>query len=274
MPPTYAHLVLADGRILLGTVAIEPNRWSTIDASGAATVDLPEWLPTIADVGFDGLELWDRHLPDDPAGATAVIDGPVPVAIFNSYVSFDDDDPSDRASVADQVRATRAEGVKCNVGNDPTAAADYAARLQDWVDQLPASVTVLCECHAGLSIAEDPATAAAIFTAVDRPGRVGAIVHTHEDDAHLRARFDAYGPLITHVHVNYLDQTTLTVPRLAERADDLHAKVDLLRRLGFAGSWTIEFTRGLLTPDDEPGQLLRQAAEDLAVLRAAIGAAR
>ena len=93
-----------------------------------------------------------------------------------------------------------------------------------------------------------------------------AIVHTHEDDDHLRARFDAYGERITHVHVNHLDGA-LAAPRLADVVDALAAKVGLLAELGFAGSWTIEFVHGVGTTDDDPAFLVERAADDLVVLR-------
>ena len=48
------------------------------------------------------------------------------------------------------------------------------------------------------------------------------------------------------------------------------ARVELLRSLGFRGSWTIEFVHGLLTERDHPAALLEQAADDLAVLRSVL----
>ena len=59
---------VAAGTVLLGTVAIEPNRWSTVDSSGAPVADLFERAAAISSAGFDGLELWERHLPTMPTG--------------------------------------------------------------------------------------------------------------------------------------------------------------------------------------------------------------
>lgn len=254
--------------ILLGTVALEPNRWGTVDRSGAATIDLAALLPDIASAGFDGLELWDRHLTQaSPEQAAALIDGALPITVFNSYVGFDDPDPTARDEAAAWVARAGSRGVKCNVGNDPDAAPAYAARIARWLDALPEDVAVLCECHAGISIAEEPEVAAAIFAAAGPPERMQAIVHTHEDPAHLRARFDAYGDRITHVHVNFLDLEAGGAPPLRDRCDELATKARLLHTLGFRGSWTIEFVHGLLTDNDDPAHLLAQATLDLAVLR-------
>ena len=120
------------------------------------------------------------------------------------------------------------------------------------------------------SIAKNPAVAAAVLAAGGPPERVQAIVHTHDDPDHLRARFDAYGERITHVHVNFLDQRG-QAPRLVEVRDRLEAQVELLGGLGFDGSWTLEFVAGVSTPDDRPERLMDQAAEDLVVLRELVG---
>lgn len=252
--------------ILLGTVALEPNRWGTVDPSRRATISLADWLPGIAAAGFDGIELWDGHLDDDDD----VVDGPLPIVVFNSYVSFDDADPTARTGVARQVRRCASRGVKFNVGNDPAHERAYADRLAAWVEVLPEGCAALCECHAGISIAEDPATAARLFEAAGSPARVQAIVHTHESADHLRARFDAYGDRITHVHVNHLDVARGRTPRLADIRADLEATVELIRRLGFTGTWTIEFVAGLLSADDHPTALLAQATEDVSVLRSVL----
>ena len=250
--------------VLLGTVAIEPNRWGTVDPSRRPTIVLDDWLGPIATAGFDGIELWEGHLTDAVAAGTTP-----PVEVFNSYASFDDEDPARRDAVGRAVARTSSRAVKINVGDDPGREAAYTERLAAWLDVLDPAVAVLCECHAG-TIAEDPAVAARILGRAGPADRVQAVVHSHEDADHLRARFDAYGDRITHVHVNHLDPERLTAPRLVEVADDLAATVALLGRLGFDGSWTIELVHGLLTVDDHPAALVEQAADDLVVLRAVL----
>ncbi len=258
------------GSVLLGTVAIEPNRWSTVDASGAPVTDLVEHSAAIASAGFDGLELWERHLPDDPDQAAALIRALPPVRILNSYVSFDVSDDAALEAVANRVRRCGATAVKFNVGADPTSEPDYVRRVTALVDLLADDVTLLCECHEHTSIAEDRAVAARVLGRIGPPERVGAVVHTHESVEHLRRRFDAYGDRIVAVHVNYLDMTTMSVPPLSQRVDDLGIKVELLRSFGFDGSWTLEFVDGILTERDRPDALIGQASVDLALLRAAV----
>jgi sugar phosphate isomerase/epimerase len=260
-------MTIAADTVLLGTVALEPNRWATVDPSGAPVARVSTLLDQIADAGFDGIELWERHATTDPGEAEAIRTGPLPTTIWNSYVSFDDPDPADRVQVADRVRRFGSDAVKFNVGADVALLDRYAERLASWVALLPADAVALCECHAGISVAEVPEVAAALFEAAGSPDRVQAIVHTHEGAEHLTARFEAYGERITHVHVNHLDPATGGAPRLASRAEALTATVAHLRSLGFRGSWTIEFVHGTLTDRDQPAHLLAQAAEDLRVLR-------
>jgi len=261
------------GAVLLGTVALEPNRWATVDTSGAPMMAMTDWSSAIGSAGFDGLELWERHATDAADGAAALLDGPVPIVVLSSYVSLDDPDPAPRAAVADWAVRLGAGAVKVNVGRDPSASEAYSARLAELADALPAEVVVLCECHAG-TIAEDPIVAAAILGAAGSPQRVQAIVHTHESIDHLRTRFAAYGDRITHVHVNHLDPATLAAPPLVDVRADLAAKVAALGDLGFRGSWTIEFVHGVLGPDDRPEVTLPQAVADLAVLRDVLGEAQ
>jgi sugar phosphate isomerase/epimerase len=248
--------------VLLGTVALEPNRWGAITPDRRPTIDLADWLDDIADAGFDGIELWDGHASE------AVLDHPIPVPVFNSYASLDDDAPEQRHAAAKQAAAAASTGLKFNVGTDATAVGMYAQRIAAWLDGLPPSVRLLCECHSG-TIAEQPAVATAILDAAGPPARVGAIVHTHESTDHLRARFDAYGDRIVHVHVNFLEGGH--APPLADRLDELALKVELMRDLGFSGTWTIEFVHGVLTERDAPSHLIPQAARDLAVLNGVLG---
>jgi sugar phosphate isomerase/epimerase len=258
------------GTVLLGTVALEPNRWGTVDPSGEPHTDVAEWVDAIAASGFDGLELWERHLPVDPGAAAKLLTGPLPVTVFNSYVSFDDADPAQRIAVAERIARCGSRAVKYNVGADPTLLDTYAERVRAWLDLLPLETAILCECHEGTATADEPAGTARFFDAIGDAERVQAIIHTHEGADELRAKFDAYGDRIAHVHVNYLDQSVLSAPPLAERRDELAATARLLGDLGFAGSWTIEFVHGLLTDHDAPEPLLEQAAADLAVLRDAL----
>lgn len=250
--------------ILIGTVALEPNRWGQIHPDRRPTLALSTVMARLHEAGFDGLELWDGHVLGASDAETEALTGSQPsVTIFNSYADFDADDPTSRHQAERWITELGCAGVKYNVGNDPGALDAYAARIGEWVDRL-AGVRLLCECHEAISVAEDPDVAARLFDRAGPADRVQAIVHLGDEDEDLtRRRFDAYGDRITHVHVNFLLQQA---PPLHVVADQVRARVEMLQSLGFAGSWTIEFTNGLFT-DDRPEHLVGSAITDLAFLR-------
>jgi sugar phosphate isomerase/epimerase len=251
--------------ISLGTIALEPNRWFGVTQDRWGTIVLADWLDRIAEAGFDGIELWESHLRDaNDTQADAIIDHPLPITVFNTYVGFADDPDDDRTDAAEWIRRTGAGKVKWNTGpaRDDDALAAYGERLARWSAQLP-DVHLTCECHDG-SAMDDPDTAARVLAAGGPPHRSQAIVHSNDGHDRLRSKFAAYGERITHVHVNHLDRGC---PPLADIRDELGTTVSLLHELGFDGTWTIEFVHGTGTDKDRPDLLLAQASADLEVLR-------
>lgn len=261
------RLILAcvDATILLGTVAIEPNRWGLARPGGAPLVRASEWLAPAANAGFDGFELWERHATDAThSELAAILGGPLPVTIFSAYASWDEEEDNARSTVATWVGRTRASGVKFNVGADHDSVDDYAARLRRWSNVVPPGVRLICECHSG-TVAEDPRVAARIFELAGPPERMQALVHLGDDPELIRAKFKHHGDRITHVHVNFLEG--LNAPRLSDIKTRVRERIDLLGELGFEGTWTIEFAHGLGTENDEPGYTFASAAADLSLLR-------
>jgi sugar phosphate isomerase/epimerase len=246
--------------ILLGTVAIEPNRWGQLDAHKRATINVVEHLERITEAGFDGIEIWEDHFVEANEADRAALRGHVEV--YNSYVSLDDPDPAERCAVAALAAQTAATGIKFNVGNNLAAESDYIDRIAAWLDQLSERQRLMCECHAGISLAEDPATAARIFDAAGPASRLQAIAHTHDGAELLRKKFDAYGDRITHIHVNYLPDS----PPLRDHAKEVESTVALVGSLGFNGTYTIEFSNGVLDIEATPSELLTNAIDDLTAL--------
>lgn len=251
--------------IYLGTIVLEPNRWSSLRQDQRATIRASEWLDGAASAGFDGIELWEPHLAEaDPAEVSAVLGHPIGITVYNSYVGFDAPDDTARRDAAAWVRRSGATRVKWNTGADRDAAALglYAERAARWADEMP-GVRLICECHDG-SAMDDPAAAARVLTAAGSADRVQALVHTHDEADVLRAKFAAYGDRITHAHINHLPAGQ---PPLADWRDEFAATTSLLADLGFTGTWTIEFVHGLGTEADEPVRMLEQAVADLGVAR-------
>ena len=255
---------LAPDAVLLGTVALEPNRWGALSPDRKPTVRAADWVARAEDAGFDGIELWEHHATLVDAEEVARLQASaLPLSILSTYASFDDDDPTDRDAAAAWAVKLGCVGIKFNVGNDRRNPERYIERLARFAQKAPSHTSLICECHAGTA-ADDPSVAETILSAVGEPERIQALVHLGDEPRCLDAMFAALGDRITHVHVNFLRQGA---PRLSDIADELRARVAQIRERGFAGSYTIEFVHGTGGEADRPPALLDAAIADLAQLR-------
>lgn len=254
--------------VLLGTVALEPNRWGALSSDRAPTIGCEDWLARAVEAGFDGVELWEHHATRvDDAEVERLRASELPVRIFNSYVSLDEEDDASRLSAARWLDRLGCEGIKYNVGADAGAEGDYIARLRRWSEAIRGDVRLICECHGG-TLGETPAVAARILEDAGPADRFQALVHLGDDLSHIDAMFEALGARISHVHVNFLRQKA---PLLEDIADDVLERVARLREFGFLGSWTLEFTHGVLGADDCVATTLEAAVRDLRFLREVLG---
>lgn len=292
-----------DGKVYIGTILLEPNRWKPPRRPSYA---VSEWFGRFEQSGFDGIELWEYHATLCPPEELAKLErSPLPIAVFNSYASFDDAGEPDRAQAALQVKRLRAGGVKFNLGSRWDEREMYLRHLIAWARQLPAGARVLCECHPG-TIMEVPRQAAEVFgrleeliaTGTPRSpdgarayGTVGAPKTAGEDDASrapgssetselsfevivhpfyteatvLAEFFRLLGTRITHAHVQMRDGDRFVC--LDENPDLAKERLRLLRDEGFRGSFTLEFTAGTNTPGESREALYAAAERDLAFLR-------
>ncbi len=247
--------------ILLGTVLLERNRWSRERVPSFAVSD---WTVRAKAAGFDGLELWEHHAVDEGEVELATLcAGPLPTRVFNSYVRFDAAGAVRRQVVADAIRRLKAPAVKFNLGHDPAGQAAEVGVARDWFATLP-GVQPLCECHPGSSV-ETPAVAAAAFC--DWP-EVAVIAHAFSTPLDtLAAWLAAFGPRVRHVHAQGRDGSGRWLT-LRQHASEVQAALTCLRRHGYAGSFTIEFTEGVAAQPEDREQLFAAACQDLADLRA------
>ncbi|MBM4163217.1 MAG: hypothetical protein FJ222_02055 [Lentisphaerae bacterium] len=248
--------------ILFATVLMERNRWT---ADKRPTVAVSTWLADLAHAGFDGIELWQNHaIESSEQEREALSTSPLPITIFNSYVGFTDADADGRARVAELVRRFSCSAVKFNLSNRLDTRAQEIAEARRWFSSMP-GVTPLCECHPGTSV-EHAAEAAAAFA--DWP-ELRIIVHPFFFSAEtLQGWFDAFGSRISHCHVQIRQPGPNGIfTRLDEQIEPVSGQTRLALRNGFAGSWAIEFTKGVCTPDESPAPLVAAAIQDLRTLR-------
>jgi len=254
----------------LGSILIERNRWKG-GAERVPSIDLAQLAPAIQAAGFDGLELWDRHfLMGTAAQREFLCSGQLPVRIYNSYWLPYAADSEDARAARDAVRALShtLHGIKFNFGKPGEDLRAQIATLKEWAAELPDGVQLLCECHDG-SLVETPEQAAAILDQFDA-AQLGFIVHPLSFSYDMLERwFELCGPRVRHLHIQNRDRATKRWEGVDFETERVHHAIATLRRHGYSGTATFEFTRGTNTADDTPPTLLRNAANDLRHWKAA-----
>lgn len=249
--------------IYIGTVCLEPTRWGSRQPSFAVS----DWLKRFEADGFDGVELWEFHyLAADEAEQERLVAAAAPVAIYNSYVGFADEDAEARAKAAEVIARLQAKAVKYNLGGEATKLNEYRRNLLAWAEQVPASCPLLCECHPG-TVLENVEDAVAFFKDFD-PERFGVIAHVSGDAEALKPWFSGFHGRIQHLHVQMRGpESDSTVP---ENRPPFDACFDVVKAHGYQGSVAIEFSRGI-GRDEDMETIYRNACADLAYCREALG---
>lgn len=249
--------------IYLGSICLEPNRWSP---SKRPSYSVGDWLERIAAAGFDGIELWENHFLLADAAEQATLAAATPLAIYNSYAL-----PDNAAAMEASARGVEllgARAVKFNVGKDTARLDEELAIVSDWARQMPGA-KLLCECHPGTTL-ETPQAAQRAFDVWDA-ARFGVMIHPFTTPlAELRDWLRLLGPKVEHAHCQIRGEDGRPV-RLDQRQGEARRALDVLREGGFAGSFTIEFTLGTSTPDDLTEILWENALRDLEFLREVVG---
>jgi len=246
-------------RFYLATVCLERTRWGRRQPSFAVS----EWLARFEADGFDGVELWEFHyLAADKDEQARLVDSAAPLAVYNSYVGFGDDEAQARDASALAITQLEASAVKYNLGGDAERLDEYRRNLLAWAQQLPPACRLLCECHPG-TVLEKTEDAETFFADLD-PVRFGVIVHASGQPGGLGEVFEAFGPRIQHLHVQLRGPEN--DPSVAANREHLDACFDAVKANGFEGSVGIEFTRGIGREEDIE-ELYANACTDMAYCR-------
>jgi hypothetical protein len=263
-PAPNAPLPQSKAQLLLGTIALEKERWNRASPPHLA---LAFWLPRIAATGFDGLELWERHfleIPGELPGAT------VPVVILNGYTTWGatEADELARARTLSAVQALHPRAVKFNFGPPSADAQAEIAAIQAWASLLPQPTQLLCECHPR-TLAEDPHQAARLL---DQLGTVagcepGAIIHFSSGSLEtLRHWLNHLGPRICHVHLAGRDHSGKLIA--LRNVKDHPQRFRILQQHPVSLSYTIEFAAGSCHRAETPEITWQAVCGDVLTLRA------
>ena len=250
--------------IYIGTVLLEKNRWAE---KKTPTLRVGEWLGRFKADGFDGVELWANH-GGGPEEMALMEASPIPISIFNSYVSFSDTGEMERSHAVSVSRRLNAPRIKYNVGNDPTLWKTYMENLQAWRAEFSDAVTLLCECHPG-TLLEEAAEARRFFDEMGMQGH-GIIVHPFNQLDTLGGWFKTFGPSISHAHLQMRDDDGRIV-RFDRHPRKVREALRIMKDHGFQGSFTLEFTEGTGQPDESIEGLYENALCDFSFLKGMLG---
>ncbi|MBI1336080.1 MAG: TIM barrel protein [Phycisphaera sp.] len=247
--------------VYIATVCLERNRWGSKQPS----FKVSDWLDRFKTDGFDGIELWENHyLLADESERQTLAKRAWPVAVYNTYTGFTDDeaDTANRSAAAEAIHKLEAHGVKYNIGRDKARLDEYRKNLLEWSRQLPAVTRLLCECHGGTAV-EKVEDASAFFNDLD-PERFGVIVHLTGDCPEIEKWLTALGDRLAHLHI----QQRLPEHATPEGQRRLADCVGVLKEHGYTGSAAVEFTRGI-GKDEQLENLYAHALDDLKAYREA-----
>lgn len=250
--------------IYIGSVCLERTRWGKREPS----FKVSDWLPRFTRDGFDGVELWEFHYTRADEAERARMASLGPIAIFNSYVGFGDEDAEVRDQVASAIKTLAAPAVKYNLGGDAAKLDEYRRNLLAWAETVPSGCRLLCECHPG-TVLEELDAAVAFFEDLD-PVRFGVIAHISGDAEGLDRWLTAFGSRVQHMHLQ--SRGPESDPAVAENRERLAPSYAALLRHGFSGSLAIEFTRGIGREEDIE-ELYANACADMAYVREALSSA-
>lgn len=249
-------------RVLLSTVALEPNRWSPTRSSSIRVVD---WIRRAVNDGFDGIELWENHYfaatQDDREVIARLVAESGLFLVFNCYNEFGPTAPATGVrrleEVTAAIRSLQAGAVKFNVGKTWSARVDYLRNLREWLTTLPASCRPLCECHPG-TILERPQDAETFFTELADP-RVGYIVHPLDIRGTALDQWIAT-ERVEHVHLQSREVPLKEHPNATTRILKMH-------RACPNASFSIEFCHTTARPGETPEAAYPAALADARTVR-------
>ncbi len=244
---------------LIATVNLERNRWGNREPSFLVS----DWLERFSSDGFNGVELWENHYQKADEEERIRLESATPsIAVFNTYAGFGDEDHESRKKAALAITRLGSTAVKFNLGKNQAALKTYRKNLLAWADQLPSSCRLFCECHAG-TVLERVEDAVAFFADLSQT-RFGIIVHPVIEPATLENWFAAFGAQIAHLHVQM--RTADTDPAIRANRTRMDACCSIVRKHGFNGSVTMEFTRGIGS-DEKIETLYANACIDMKYFR-------
>ncbi|MFZ4453104.1 sugar phosphate isomerase/epimerase family protein [Salibacterium aidingense] len=246
--------------IFINTVLLEKNRW---EPGRPSSLRISEWMEDFQRHGFRGVEIWENHaLQASETEVRQVIESPLPIEIYNSYISLEDEYEKERKAAAAMIHRLGVKRVKFNFGASVSQKEEYMKNLLHFKSLLPQDCELLCECHPG-TILEEPAEAEKVFKELALE-RLGAIIHPFHVETDPGLWLQHLGSAVTHAHISLFDGGTFF--QLKKRPEFVKERIRIMKEAGFGGTLSLEFTEGTASVEETPEKLYQHALEDLAFL--------
>ncbi|KGX92080.1 hypothetical protein N781_03050 [Pontibacillus halophilus JSM 076056 = DSM 19796] len=246
----------------INTVLLEKNRWAD---DKQPSILISEWIETFRRSGFTGIELWHYHVTRvEEEEVKKLAKSKLPIQIFNSYVSFTDEDEEERAQVASLIHTLSIPRVKINFGSKEEELETYVSNLKRWMTQLPSSCQILCECHPGTVLAS-PQVAREVLSEFS-PSKVQVIVHPFHESVQLNKWFTYLKMRISHMHCSVYEKHKFHC--LKERAELVQERIRQLQFFQYNGTYSLEFTKGVAEENENTSLVYEHAVQDLNFIQA------
>ena len=266
-------------QILLNTVMLEVNRWT---ADHQLTIPLIDLLPALKEAGFDALEIWQYHVspmdrPEFDGLLARLTELGMETHILGVYPLLHQTGPEGKEAASQAARMVeyaarlRADIVKIFAGRVASADADEACwersltRLRDIAERAADHGMLLTVETHGTTLADTVESAARLLHEMSDVGNLAICYQPYnfqDTDAAL-SEFDAVAQHVKHVHLQNHDEKGNC--RLTEGFLDYRRLLPHIKRSGFDGPLSLEFTTGIFPAEGETFQaqvVIDNAAKD------------
>lgn len=250
-------MAVTGSAVHLSSLLLEKNR---SNGKGPSLL-VSDWMEEAGEAGFAGIEIWINHLLFSSRSEWELIrersgDADLPITAITAALPSDRSDKSQRFrdSLLEACDYFRPDTLKLGIA-DPGSTGTLAF-LKEWSRDVPREV--------GLTLdGGDAAVAAALGQArAALDSRFKAVLHPFLlAPKEVEAAFEAAGDFISNLGVQPKQGGKAGL--LEDNAEESRKIISLARARGFAGTWTLQSTKGAGQPGENIEDLFDNAEKDL-----------
>jgi hypothetical protein len=264
----------ASSPIFVSSLLLEPNRWN----GKGPLLNVAEWIEPIAESGFNGFELWMKHLTlasrsDWEAIKAEALAHQAEIPMLYAQLPIDSSDKGrlQRETFLDACDFFRPKAVRFHVG-EPLSPDGYLSKLgarlekaAEVVRDIHRDTAMVFECQL-YPFRKDEATQAlsALRTGASREVTL-AIRPFEMTSDELTAAFALGDGTVSHFGIRAKQGKEYV--GLVDAPEKCRAVLMQARKLGFIGPWILETTHGVGTKNEDVVDLFDAAEKDLNFLQ-------